>query len=72
MTRTDGSRVVFDVYAVERYAKADFPTEAVYGATEGAELRLVTCGGAFDEKTRSYQDNVVVYARQAPAGPKPS
>lgn len=71
VTRADGSEVTFDVVGVERYAKADFPTEAVYGATAGPELRLLTCGGAFDEKTRSYTDNVVVYARQAgvPASP---
>jgi hypothetical protein len=24
--------------------------------------RLVTCGGAFDRTTRSYEDNVVVFA----------
>ena len=71
VTRTDGSVVTFEVYGVERYAKKDFPTDAVYGATDGPELRLVTCGGAFDEKTRSYQDNVVAYARLVPAEPKP-
>ena len=69
VTRTDGSEVSFDVVAVERYAKAQFPTDAVYGATDTPELRLVTCGGRFDEKTRSYEDNVVVYARQSPAAP---
>ena len=70
VTRTDGSEVAFDVTAVERYAKAEFPSDAVYGATAGPELRLVTCGGRFDEQTRSYEDNVVVYARQAPAAPE--
>lgn len=69
VTRSDGSVVLFDVDRVERYAKAEFPTEAVYGATEGPELRLLTCGGEFDKKTRSYEDNVVVYARQAPPPP---
>ena len=69
VTRSDGSVVHFDVDRVERYAKAEFPTEAVYGATEGPELRLLTCGGEFDKKTRSYEDNVVVYARQAPPPP---
>ncbi len=43
----------------------------MYGDTEGAELRLITCGGEFDEKSRSYRDNVVVYARQAAPGPRP-
>lgn len=66
VTRADGSTVVFEVYGQETVAKAGFPTERVYGATAGAELRLLTCGGAFDRATRSYADNVVVYARLAP------
>ena len=44
------------------YPKDEFPTEAVYGPTSGPELRLVTCGGAFDRSARSYDDNVVVDA----------
>jgi hypothetical protein len=34
----------------------------VFGATPDAELRLVTCGGAFDRAARSYVDDVVVFA----------
>ena len=30
------------------HLKARFPTRAVYGPTSDAELRLITCGGAFD------------------------
>jgi hypothetical protein len=40
-----------------------FPTEHVYGNTAGPELRLITCGGAFDSGSGHYQDNVVAYAR---------
>lgn len=62
--RTDGTTAVFTVYAVEQYPKDDFPTERVYGPTGGvAELRLITCGGRFDEDTRSYRNNTVVYAK---------
>lgn len=64
VARTDGSRVVFAVYASERVSKSAFPTERVYGDTAGPELRLLTCGGAFDEQTKHYEDNLVVYARQ--------
>lgn len=60
--RTDDSTVTFRVTRVERYAKAAFPTAAVYGDTAGPELRLITCGGAFQRAERSYRDNVVVYA----------
>lgn len=62
--RVDGSTVVFEVYGQESVPKDAFPTERVYGPTDGAELRLLTCGGTFDEEARSYDDNVVVYARQ--------
>ena len=61
--RADGTRVRFAVDRVVQVAKDFFPTEAVYGAVPGAELRLITCGGAFDTATGSYEDNVVVFAR---------
>lgn len=63
VTRADSSQVTFEVYGQETVDKDAFPTDRVYGATEGAELRLLTCGGSFDADTRSYSENVVVYAR---------
>jgi hypothetical protein len=60
--REDGTTARFTVTGVGRYPKSDFPTEAVYGPTPRAELRLVTCGGDFDRSRRSYVDNVVVFA----------
>ena len=60
--RADGSVATFVVDSVERYAKADFPTSRVYGnTTDRAEIRLITCGGAFDRATGHYVDNVVVF-----------
>ena len=38
----------FTVTRVARYPKDAFPTAEVYGPTADAELRLITCGGAFD------------------------
>jgi hypothetical protein len=55
----------FRVVATGHYPKDKFPTARVYGATPGAELRLITCGGEFDRGRRSYRDNVVVYAVDA-------
>lgn len=63
--RADGTPVRFSVYRVERYTKSAFPTRDVYGNTEGPELRLITCGGSFDDATGHYRDNVVVFARLA-------
>jgi sortase (surface protein transpeptidase) len=63
--RVDGSTMVFAVERVERHPKDAFPTDAVYGPTPDARLRLVTCGGEFDRSTRHYIDNVVVFATYA-------
>ncbi len=67
----DGTSVDFAVGSVQSFPKSEFPTEAVYGPTGGPELRLITCGGSFDRQSRSYLDNVVVWAtetaRHAPA-----
>jgi sortase (surface protein transpeptidase) len=63
VTREDGSTARFVVDKVERYAKDAFPTAAVYGdSTHRSELRLITCGGDFDDATGHYVDNVVAYA----------
>jgi sortase (surface protein transpeptidase) len=63
--RADGSLAVFRVTAVRSYAKADFPTAAVYGPTPTAQLRLITCGGEFDFATGHYLSNLIVYASLA-------
>lgn len=60
--RTDGTAATFRVDRVEEHSKGDFPTDDVYGDIEHAGLRLITCGGAFDEDTGDYQDNVIVFA----------
>ncbi len=56
----------FIVTERQTYDKDEFPTERVYGETDGPTLRLVTCGGVFDRDARSYESNVVVYAEVAP------
>jgi sortase (surface protein transpeptidase) len=63
--RADGTLARFRVTAVQTYPKDHFPTQAVYGATPDAELRLITCGGAFDAATNHYLSNIVVYATEA-------
>jgi LPXTG-site transpeptidase (sortase) family protein len=62
VTRQDGSTATFVVTRTQEIAKSQFPADAVYGATSDAELRLITCGGAFDHAAHSYVDNVIVYA----------
>jgi sortase (surface protein transpeptidase) len=59
----DGGGVTrWRVERTEQHPKTRFPTEAVYLPALQPELRLVTCGGAFDRATGHYVDNVVVSA----------
>ena len=64
VTRADGRTLVYRVNSVKSYPKDAFPSQAVYGPTTRPEMRLITCGGAFDARARSYVDNTVVYANQ--------
>ena len=60
----DDLEVTYEVDRVEVHPKEAFPTDAVYGPTDEPELRLITCGGPFDPVSRSYRDNVIVFAQQ--------
>lgn len=59
-TREDDTTATFSVDEVTDYGKDNFPEYKVYGNTEGPEIRLITCGGDFDEQTGHYEDNIVV------------
>jgi sortase (surface protein transpeptidase) len=62
--RADGTLVEFRVTSVQSYLKDHFPTEDVYGPVPDPELRLITCGGAWDAATGHYLSNIVVYATE--------
>ena len=66
--RADGTLVLFRVDSVRWYPKSAFPTAAVYGPTPDPELRLISCGGVFDQRLKSYTSNVVVYATAVGSG----
>lgn len=61
--RADRKIATFRIYATEVYEKSDFPSTHVYGPTKDAQLRLLTCGGAYDRGAGGYQSNVVAFAR---------
>ncbi|MFC0003335.1 class F sortase [Micromonospora siamensis] len=63
-----GRPVTFRVTGSLRTPKDRFPTAAVYGPTPGPELRLITCAGDFDRRSRHYRDNLVVFAVAQAAG----
>ena len=65
ITRDDGTRLRFVVESARSYPKTSFPTAAVFGPVPSAALRLITCGGDFDRASRSYRDNLVVFAHLA-------
>ena len=58
----DRRTIVFETYSVALYGKTRFPTAKVFGYTNWPTLRLITCGGAFDRRTRHYLSNVVAFA----------
>jgi Sortase domain len=62
VVRADGSRVRFSVERVEQYDKRRFPTDDVYYPTLRPQLRLVTCGGAFDPVGGHYRANLIAFA----------
>jgi LPXTG-site transpeptidase (sortase) family protein len=61
VTRSDGTVATFAVNAVRAYAKDDFPTETVYGNTNRADLRLITCGD-WNSEIQEYVGNTVIFA----------
>ncbi|MFF3401261.1 class F sortase [Streptomyces sp. NPDC002659] len=61
VTRRDGRTAVFTIDAIEVYDADSFPDAKVYGPKGRAELRVITCGGGFTEKT-GYKGNVVAFA----------
>ena len=67
--RAAGDWLAFEVTGTARYAKAAFPTEAVFGPVTGPVLRLITCGGDFDRASGHHLDNLVVTAHPAARGP---
>ncbi|GGZ22842.1 class F sortase [Streptomyces poonensis] len=64
VVRDDGTVAEFTVDDVQVIGRDRFDARQAYGArdAERSELRLVTCGGTYDRKSRSYTANVIVSA----------
>jgi hypothetical protein len=65
---TDAAGRVTDWRVVTRQlvVKQQVPLAELFTRTGPARLVLVTCGGPFDERLRSYEDNLVVVAAPTP------
>jgi hypothetical protein len=57
-----GESTRYTVVARRSYAKTSLPVAEVFATDVPSRLVLLTCGGAFDEATHHYADNIVVYA----------
>jgi hypothetical protein len=60
--RRDHRTAVFRVTAVAMYPEQRFPSHDVYGSTPNPTLRLITCGGDYDQQTHHYLDRTVAFA----------
>ncbi len=58
---TRGAEHQFEVVARRQFPKDGLPAD-LFSNTGDARLALITCGGDFNSDTRSYRDNIVVYA----------
>ncbi len=68
VTRADGTVAVFAVDRSAVFHKDQFPTLEVYGNTDRAEIRLITCGG-YNPASGLYDDNTVVYGHLVSSHP---
>ncbi|MEE8599533.1 sortase domain-bontaining protein [Euzebya tangerina] len=69
ITRGDGSSAVFAVRSTLNVTKEEFPSDLVYGETDDAQLRLITCDGGFDQG--SYTGNLIITAELVEERPPP-
>jgi Sortase domain len=65
----DGVTAIFRVTGVREYLKSHYPAKTIYGTTDRAALRLITCGGSFDYATQHYLSSTVVFASLASSRP---
>jgi hypothetical protein len=62
LDRSDGQTAIFQVTQRVSFPKSQFPSSIYYNNSSDSELRLITCGGAFDKASHSYLDQEVVFA----------
>lgn len=68
IARADGATAVYQLYAIEVHDRKDFPDERVYRQAADAQLRVITCGGAYSAE-HGYEGNVVAYGFLAATTP---
>lgn len=61
-------RSMFVVTEVATIPYNQFPSEHVFKTRAGKNLNLITCGGIWDQKRKTYLDRIVVYTTLKEAG----
>ena len=59
-----GETTRFEVKKTAVYETEEAPLEEVFGPSDAARLNLITCDGAFDRETRTYDHRLVVYTEK--------
>ncbi len=59
-----GETTRFEVKKTAVYETEEAPLEEVFGPSDVARLNLITCDGAFDRETRTYDRRLVVYTEK--------
>jgi len=62
VTHIDGRTSAWQVDEVMETLRDALPTEVLFARGGAPRLALVTCGGTFDRRTRSYSHNTIVFA----------
>ncbi len=58
-----GKEKVFEVFDTATYDFDKAPLDRIFGASNDAQLNLITCNGTFDQGTANYDKRFVAYAR---------
>ena len=60
---TDGNnnKKSFQIISFEKYGTETAPMEKIFGASDGAYLNLITCGGVWDKAKNNYSERFVVF-----------
>ena len=61
--REDGINTVFEVTRLGTFPKDSLPTKDIFDHPAQSELRLITCGGRYDDVNNRYLSNVIVWAK---------
>lgn len=58
---TAGKELGYSVVRVETYPYDNFPIKEVFGSSNKSQLNLITCGGVWDKRLKTYRERLVVF-----------